>query len=150
MQPTIETFMTKQIHTIRSDASLSEAHRMMRQHHVRHLPVLEAGRLVGIISDRDLYLVEALGMEMHDDMTVEDAMSQDVLVAQQSDLIGDVARLMAERKAGSAVIVRHDHVIGIFTTIDALRALSAYCEMKDQGSPERKTAPIGSRLIMGR
>jgi acetoin utilization protein AcuB len=152
MQSPIEAFMTKQVHTIRADANLADAHRMMRENNIRHLPVLEAGRLVGIVSDRDLNLVEALTTGVRDNLTVEDAMSQDVLVAQQSDFIGDVTRLMCQRKAGSAVIMRQDHVAGIFTTTDALQALSTYIERQlgecsAKGSQERKPGPIGSLIL---
>jgi acetoin utilization protein AcuB len=135
--------MSAQVHTIRSGAKLSEAHALMREHRIRHLPVLERGSLVGLVSDRDLHLVETLGVGSPEEITVEEAMSQDVLVAGPGEAIPDVARRMAERKAGSAVIVRNDHVIGIFTTVDALRLLANHVHPEPKRAATRQ--PKGAR-----
>jgi acetoin utilization protein AcuB len=126
MQPTIEQFMTRQVHTIRGGAKLSEAHELMRDHHIRHLPVLEGGRLVGLVSDRDLHLIETLGAGTSNEITVEEAMSQDVLVVAPNEPLGEVAQKMGSRKAGSAVVVLGERVLGIFTTMDALRVLAEH------------------------
>jgi acetoin utilization protein AcuB len=124
MTPSIESFMTPVVHTIRSNAPLSDAHAVMREHHIRHLPVLEGGALVGMVSERDMHLVESLGVGKANEITVEEAMSQDVLVVEPTADLSEVARLMAERKAGSAVVVHDQKVKGIFTTQDALWVLA--------------------------
>lgn len=124
MYPTIEKFMTPLVHTVRAGATFAEAHALMRRHGIRHLPVLEGGRLVGIVSERDLYLLETFGAGGAKEIAVEEGMSQDVLAVPPSALAGEVARTMAERKLGSAVIARDGHVLGIFTTVDALRVLA--------------------------
>jgi acetoin utilization protein AcuB len=46
---------------IGSERTLADAHRMMRERGIRHLPVVDAGALVGVVSQRDLYLAETLG-----------------------------------------------------------------------------------------
>jgi acetoin utilization protein AcuB len=58
--PTIQKYMTPMPHTIGSDQSLQKAHELMREFKIRHLPVLKGGKLVGILTDRDIALVETL------------------------------------------------------------------------------------------
>jgi acetoin utilization protein AcuB len=117
--------MTRSVHTIGTQSPLSEAHRLMNEHAIRHLPVLEGGRLVGVVSMRDLHLVETLKDVDPREVTVEEAMSQDAYTVAPGTPLAEVARTMAQHKYGSAVIVRDGHVEGIFTTVDALRALDA-------------------------
>jgi acetoin utilization protein AcuB len=97
---------------------------MMREHRVRHLPVLEAGKLVGLISQRDLHFIETLQDVDPNNTTVEEAMTTDVYITGPYAPLEEVAATMAENKYGSAVIVDRGKVVGIFTTVDALSALT--------------------------
>ena len=116
--------MTPSPHTIGSDQPLSVAHRLMREHQLRHLPVLRAGKLVGVLSQRDLFFVESLtGVDVEIDR-VADAMTQDVYTAHPDDALRDIARIMATRKYGCAVVMRQGQLLGIFTVTDALRHLA--------------------------
>ena len=122
LMPTLSFYMTRQPWTVGKDALMAEAHRLMREHHVRHLPVLEEGELVGIVSERDLHLIETLRDTDPEEVTVEEAMVPDVYSAGVDAPIDEVLEYMAERKLGSAVVVDRDgKVQGIFTTIDALQ-----------------------------
>jgi acetoin utilization protein AcuB len=117
--------MTQQPWTIRKDAKMSQAHEMMRAHRIRHLPVLEAGKLVGIVSERDLHLMETLPGGDPDDIAVEEAMIEDVYIVGADDPVDTVVEEMADHKYGCAVIVnRRGLVDGIFTTVDALQVLA--------------------------
>ena len=120
----ISSYMTRSPHTVAIDRTLSEAHSLMRQFRIRHLPVLEGGKLVGIVSERDLHLLETLRDVNPAEVSVEEAMSQEVFVTEPGSSLARVARVMASRKLGSAVVVHHGQVLGIFSTVDALRALS--------------------------
>jgi acetoin utilization protein AcuB len=104
---------------------MSEAHERMRTLGVRHLPVLEEDepRLIGILSERDLFFVEAVRELDPSEALVEDAMSTNVYVVPPSRPVGEVAAKMVESKFGCAVVTRQDRVVGIFTTTDALRVL---------------------------
>ena len=97
---------------------------MMREHRIRHLPVLHGGRLVGIVSDRDLHLVETLRDIDPDEVTVEDAMSPDLYAVGPDEALVHVVDTMAARKLGAAVVARGARVLGVFTTVDALHALA--------------------------
>jgi acetoin utilization protein AcuB len=125
LMPPISRYMNCQPWTIRRDATMSQAHRMMREHHIRHLPVLEGGALVGLVSERDLHLMETLPDADPDQVTVEDAMSADVYSVGPQEPVDAVVERMASRKLGSVVVVdRRGAVEGIFTTLDALQVLA--------------------------
>lgn len=121
--PTVRDYMTESPHTIGKDQTLERASHVMREHAIRHLPVLEGGALLGILSNRDVYLIETLRDVDPGSVTVEEAMSAEPYsVAPDAPLV-DVVRAMEEHKYGAAVVMRGRDVVGIFTTIDALRAL---------------------------
>lgn len=116
--------MTPQPLTIGRDQRLVTAHKMMAENGIRHLPVLERGDLVGVVSQRDLYFVETIsGVDKLTDK-VEDAMSTDTRKFDPETPLIEVARAMYEHKLGCAVIVERDRVVGIFTAMDALRILA--------------------------
>src|SRR6187431_2053194 len=71
----IEAHMTRAPHSIGRDQPLARAHALMRDHHIRHLPVLDGGVLVGLLSDRDLHLIETLRDVDPERVSVEEAMS---------------------------------------------------------------------------
>jgi acetoin utilization protein AcuB len=96
----------------------------MRRQRIRHLPVLHGGKLVGLVSLRDLHLVETLPDVDPKLVSVEDAMSQDVYSVRPDASLRDVVREMARRKLGSAVVMSGRKVVGMFTTVDALRVLA--------------------------
>jgi acetoin utilization protein AcuB len=122
--PIVEQYMSRSIRTIGKHQTLAHAHELMRRHRVRHLPVLEGGRIVGIVSLRDLHLVETLRDVDPARVTVDDAMSAEPYVVAPGAALREVALEMARRKLGSAVVVRRNKVVGVFTTVDALRALA--------------------------
>ncbi len=122
--PTIQKFMTTQPHSIGREQTMAVAHKMMRDHKFRHLPVLEAGRLVGILSDRDLHLVESLKDVDPESVLVEDAMSESVYAVEPDAPVDTVVTKMAENKYGCAVIMQNNKLVGIFTTVDVCRAFA--------------------------
>ena len=72
-EPTIDQFMTRAPHTIGYHQTLATAHRMMRELSIRHLPVLDGGKLVGILSQRDLHFIETLKDVDPDEVPVSEA-----------------------------------------------------------------------------
>jgi acetoin utilization protein AcuB len=124
LMPPISRYMTRQLWTIERGATLTAAHQLMRTHGIRHLPVTDSGKLVGIVTERDLHLMETLPDADPDEVKVEEAMSEHVYVAAPSDAVADVVEQMADQKIGSVVVMDHDRVEGIFTSIDALQVLA--------------------------
>jgi acetoin utilization protein AcuB len=117
--------MTKAPYVIRSDQSMKIAHDLMRRHRIRHLPVIQSRKLVGLVSLRDLHLLETLPDVDVLEVRVAEAMSPEVYSVRPATPLKRVVREMATRKLGSAVVVKRGKVVGVFTTVDALKALAA-------------------------
>lgn len=122
--PTIQKYMTTTPHSIGPDQPLTVAHKMMHEHHVRHLPVLSGGRLVGMVTERDIALISSMKDVEASKTTVEEAMATGVYSVSPDAALDEVATEMAEHKYGSAVVLSNDKVVGVFTTVDACRALA--------------------------
>ena len=122
--PHIKKYMTTDIQTIGDTQPMSVAHSMMREQHIRHLPVLHQGKVVGIVTDRDLHLVETLRDVDPNKVAVSEAMTQDPYVVGPEASLDEVVATMASKKYGSAVVADHGHVVGIFTTVDACSAFA--------------------------
>jgi acetoin utilization protein AcuB len=129
-QPVVKSYMTSFPHSIELNAPIVDARKMMLEHHVRHLPVTRDHELVGLISDRDIKLI--LGPEFDypnpRELTVEDAYLENPYVVDLETPLVQVARHMAEHHIGSAVVMGHTRLAGIFTSMDACRALAEYLE----------------------
>jgi acetoin utilization protein AcuB len=119
---TVADYMTPGPYTIGREQSIVAAKQMMLKSHVRHLPVLHGGKLVGVLSDRDLAALETLPGSRQ--MTVEDAMVADVYVTSEDAPLAMVAGEMARQRIGSAIVTKDEHVVGVFTAVDGLRALA--------------------------
>lgn len=120
-------WMTSQPHTIGDDQTLASAQERMHQWRVRHLPVLHGGHLVGVVSSRDIALVESLPDVDVNVVKVEEAMSEGPWTVEATAALSEVAATMADKRIGTALIVDapgSDRVVGLFTTTDALRALA--------------------------
>jgi acetoin utilization protein AcuB len=125
LMPPISRYMTRQPWTIERGANLEAAHQLMRSHAIRHLPVMDAGKLVGMVSERDLHLMETLQDVDPLEVKVDEAMTEQVYTASPDEDTADVVDRMAAHKLGSIVVMTGDRVDGIFTSIDALYVLAS-------------------------
>jgi acetoin utilization protein AcuB len=96
----------------------------MKERGVRHLPVLDDGDLCGIVSERDLLMVESLIGADPATTQVDAAMTDRPFIVTSDTLLDEVVEIMTDRKYGSVIVVGHDGVEGILTTVDACRALT--------------------------
>lgn len=120
--PNLMKYMTTTPHSIGGDQTLATAQGMMKQHGIRHLPVMNGGQLSGILSDRDLKMAMGLiGVNADETKVAEIALEDPYLVHPDSKL-NEVIKTMAEKRIGSALVVDNHKLVGIFTTTDALRA----------------------------
>lgn len=94
-----------------------------RSKRVRHLPVLDGDRVVGILSQRDILIIESLPGVNPTEVRVDEAMVRDVFTVRPDTPIADALETMIAKKIGSAIVTDGKRVVGVFTTIDALRAL---------------------------
>ena len=123
--PTIRSFMTACPHTVGVDQSVAAAHTVLYEHRIRQLPVLNDGHLAGLLSDRDLALIALLRDVDPHAIKVEEVMSLSLYKVSPEAPLDQVAREMATKKHGAAVVVENDTVVGIFTTIDVCAALAS-------------------------
>lgn len=121
---TIRRYMTHAPSTIGRGATIQEALREMRHHHVRHFPVMDGAKLTGLVSERELEILAALPSIDPSHASVELAMIPDPFHVDVDAPLKNVAADMAEARVGSAVVMSKGEPIGIFTTVDALRALA--------------------------
>lgn len=129
----VRDVMTPAPHTIGLGLSLADAAKAMRKFKIRHLPVLDAGTLVGILSDRDVQLISSVSQLDASCILVEDAMTQEPWTVTAKTPVAEVAQAMAQKKLGSAVVLDpNGRVIGVFTTTDGMRVLA------DQLTPAKK------------
>jgi acetoin utilization protein AcuB len=122
--PTVRQYMTPAPWTIMRNQPVSIAHRLMREHGIRHLPVLDGAEVVGILSERDILLVESFPGVNPTDMRVEEAMAPDPYEVTPDAPLAEVVTTLLERRIDSAIVMDEQRVAGVFTTVDALRALA--------------------------
>lgn len=122
MSHSVQKYMTPFPHTVGSDATLEVAERMMHEHRVRHLPVLHGGKLVGILSERDIQMVETFSDVDPKKVKVEEAFTPEPFFVGPEESLSKVMQQMADHKYGCALVVKDGKLHGIFSWIDALRA----------------------------
>lgn len=113
--------MSALTHTVGRDQTIAEAAHRMQEFSIRHLAVLHGGRMIGIVSDRDIALVESLPGVDPAVVQVHEAMTPEPHTVDVDALLSDVVEAMATHKYGAALVTEGGKPIGIFTTIDALR-----------------------------
>ncbi|MBS1970364.1 MAG: CBS domain-containing protein [Bdellovibrionales bacterium] len=129
--PQIQKYMTTTPYAINAESTIEEASQVMKKHGIRHLPVVVVeGQRYGILSDRDVkYAMSLTGFDARH-AKVKDIYEEIPYVTKPTTPISDVSAELAERKVGSALIVDNGHLVGIFTTTDACRALSDLCQTR--------------------
>ncbi|GAA5335935.1 MULTISPECIES: CBS and ACT domain-containing protein [Thermus] len=122
----VKDVMRSPVVTVGPDATLEEAYRLLLERGIRHLPVVAEGRLLGIITDRDIRLATShlnpkgpcpIGEK------VAAVMTKKVVTAHPLDPVEEAARVMRERKIGSLPVLEDGALVGIVTGIDLLDAL---------------------------
>lgn len=121
----VERYMSTALVVISPVQPLSEAILLMRLHDVRHLPVLKRNKVVGVISQRDIYMIQSIDPSSSSQIQVAEAMSAAPYTVEPDERIDRVAREMVRRKIGSALVTHGDRLLGMFTGSDALLALAA-------------------------
>lgn len=124
--PQVVAVMTPFPHSVDIDAPLEAAIALMKERGFRHLPVVEAGVLRGVLTDRDLRsaLGRNIGFHNAGALRVRDLFHDDAYTVEADTPLDQVAATMAERHIGSALVTKHGKLVGVFTSTDACRALA--------------------------
>jgi acetoin utilization protein AcuB len=121
----VRDIMTTAVVTIGPEATLGQVCEVMQARNIRHLPVLEGGRLIGVITDRDVHggSTKLCFTPSQPQGLVRDAMAHPPKTAHPLDPVEDAARTMRALKIGCLPVVDGDRLVGIVTGIDLLDAL---------------------------
>jgi len=119
--------MTPFPYSVEVDDPLLRARELMRQHEVRHLPVLRNHQLVGVLTDRDLRraMDPDLGLPPKEELFVRDVYLPGPFVVDSACPLDEVLDHMASNHIGSALVTKQGRLAGIFTATDACRV---YCD----------------------
>ncbi len=129
--------------TAKKDDSFRYALKLIRKEGIRHLPVLDGKRLVGIVTDRDLRQSApspATTLEVHElnylleRLTIEAIMTKNVITVSPETGLLEAAKLLLTHKIGCLPVVEHEELVGIITEGDMLRALVDLQERTEEGS----------------
>lgn len=131
--------MVRGVITVSPGTTAAEALALCRERGIRHLPVIEEGKMVGLISDRDLRLATpALGDPNRaaalQKILIGDEMSREITTADPEDPIEQAAMAMHERKIGCLPVVEGDELVGILTASDVMAALVRLVGAHEPGS----------------
>ena len=127
----VRGLMTPTPISVSPSTPVDEARALMQQHRIRHLPVLDQGRLVGIVSDRDIRLVlpsPATSLSVHEigylltRLTVAEIMTRGPLTIAPERPITEAARRMLAHKVGALPVVADGQLVGIVTRTNLLQA----------------------------
>lgn len=124
--PAIQTLMTPSPLTIDYHATVKEAQRLMAERRFRHLPVVKEGKVISLLSDRDinLALVANHGLMKTDQMMVEEICILETFSVAPTTPLDQVVEEMARRHIGSVLVVEGEELKGIFTATDACKYLA--------------------------
>lgn len=141
----VREWMTKDPISVHPDTSMWTAWRLMRDRRIRHLPVLDAGKLVGIVAEADLRLAlpsPATSLDVHeinyllDKLPVSELMTKAVITTTASTPIQETARTLVRHEVGALPVLEGEALVGILTWSDILESLF--------GAPAAEAAPCAA------
>ena len=134
--------MSHPVITVPVDMPVTEALAMFKRERIRRAPVVKGGKMVGIVSDKDLLNASpspatSLSIwEMNyllNKITVADVMTREVLTISEDTPIEEAARIMADSKVGGLPVMRDDHVVGIITETDLFKVFLELMGAREKG-----------------
>jgi acetoin utilization protein AcuB len=136
--PSVGAAMTPFPFAVGPDASVLEVERLLQAHRIRHVPVQDDGRVLGVVSERDLHHLVHAALPDTDKsrIRIRHLLLPDPYVTEMVTPLDEVAGEMAERHVGAAVVLRHGKLAGIFSTVDACRLLAEFLRDRFPDGPE--------------
>ncbi len=122
--PPVSKYMTATPITVARSTTLAKAGALMAEHGIRHLPVVDGERLLGIITERDITFARSFDIVDPDKVSVFGAMAEELYTVNPEAPVDEVVSTMARKKLGSAVVVQGKQVVGLLTTVDVCRAFA--------------------------
>ena len=136
----VRYWMSSEVISVDEDFSLMKASRLMKEHSIKHLPVVKNGRLIGIVSDRDLKEAQpskATSLDIHelyyllDQVKIKNLMSVDLHITTPEEVVEKAAATMLEHDISALPVVNEKGELeGIVTKGDLFRAMIAISGIK--------------------
>ena len=162
--------MTTNVHTVRRDTPVRDVIRLLLERRISGVPVVEDGRVIGIISEGDLILRERaqrprggmayLAQQLFEDhaklaeefrkahgLVAEDVMTRDVITVRSGTPVEEIAHLMAERHIKRVPVVDDDRLVGIVSRADVLKATAERLSLLDPTRYPPSDTEIAERLL---
>ena len=134
----ISELMTKQVIYLSSFDGLEVAEKTMKKNHIRHLPILNEGKMTGILSLTDLQRVsfantlsetdENMGSMIYDMFTIEQIMTHHPVFVDVNDGIIKVLHILSENEFHALPVLDDDELVGIITSTDVIKYFLSICE----------------------
>jgi len=134
--------MSKPVIIISPDMPITEALSLMKKEHIRRTPVVKNGKLVGIVSDKDLLnaspspVTTLIIWEINyllSKITIAEVMTKNVMTIDENTPIEQAARIMADNKIGGLPVVRDGNVVGIITETDLFKVFLELMGAREAG-----------------
>ncbi len=150
----VKDSMTREVATLPPQATAGEALALSVERRIRHMPVVEGGRLVGIVSDRDLRsAIPALGDPARSEalgrVRVREIMTREVATARPGDPVEEAANAMREKKIGCLPVVEEGALVGIVTSSDVMEALVYLMGAHEPGNRLEVVMPDRPGMLAG-
>ncbi len=129
--PMVGAAMTPFPYSAGPEDNVEKVERLMREHEIRHVPVQDDGRVVGIVSERDLHRLTNPALPKIDkpQIRVRDVALPDPYIVEIDTPLDQVVTKMAESRIGSAIVVKKGKLVGILSVTDICRGLAALLEV---------------------
>ena len=140
MSERVRDIMGTKLVTIPASERLSTVEDIMTLGHVRHMPVVQGGKLVGVVSERDLLRASLSVLSDHRDeerraflnvVEIGRVMSTPPIVVEPDASIEEAALIMAEKKIGCLPVIDGDELLGMITETDVLRWVAGVTDVTD-------------------
>lgn len=128
--PTLKKYMTTTPFTVEKDSPLLAAAELMQKNHIRHIPVMYQGKIEGILSNTDVTMIRTLNGVDIEKLKVYDCFTPNPYKVKPDASLDTVLEEMAEHKYGCVLVEDNEHLVGIFTWVDALKATKDLLETR--------------------
>ena len=139
----VKNWMSTPVITINEKDSMQDAMRLMKEHHIRRLPVMQQGRMVGILTDRDLKRAsasDATALEIHEliyllsEIKIKDIMTKNPITVPVDFTVEETAEILLKNKiSGVPVVERGGILVGTITQTDLFKVMMALTGIGKRG-----------------
>ena len=129
----VESIMTRNLITLNVTDGLEKAEHLLKKHNIRHIPVVNAGKIVGMLSTNDIHRISfadgayreegTIASSVYEMFTVKDLMRASLTTVNASQPISEVAEIFIKEKYHSLPVLEGEKLVGLVTTTDVIKFL---------------------------